>query len=84
VFNRFGQGSKARDNKEIMHMQPGLFLLDTDNFLQNIDNQMEQIEEKERNATPTQKKRKTELDYGKEKQIENLHSNNKILKQKME
>ena len=30
VFNRFGQGSNARDMKEVMHMQPTLFLLDTD------------------------------------------------------
>lgn len=33
--------------------------------------------------TPTQKQRKTELDYMKEKQIENLHTNNKALIEKM-
>ena len=42
------------------------------------------MEAEDRKNTPTQKNRKTELDYMKEKQIENLHSNNKILKGKME
>ena len=41
VFNRFGQGSNARNMKETLHMQPKLFLLDTDNFLSHIDKQIE-------------------------------------------
>jgi hypothetical protein len=36
VFNRFGQGSNTRDFKEVMYMQPSLFLLDTDQFLEGI------------------------------------------------
>jgi len=72
----FSRIKDATDMKEIFYLQPNLFVEDTENFLISMHDQIQNLNEKQGRATPTQKKFKTELDYAKEKQIYDLEDSN--------
>lgn len=65
AFSRIKDG--GRDMKEIFFLQPNMFIEDTENFMVEMHDQIENLNEKVGCATPTLKKFKTELDYNKEK-----------------
>lgn len=46
AFSRFGT-SKIRDNKEILYKQPIVFLDDTDDFLNEVEQEIEDILKKD-------------------------------------
>ena len=79
----FSRIKDATDMKEIFYLQPKLFVEDTENFLISMRDQIQNLNEKQGRATPTQKKHKTELDYAKEKQIYDLEDSNQDVMMKM-
>lgn len=81
-FSRFG--GDQRNLKEIFYLQPNLFIQDTEDFLGKIQGEIDKLNEKSGRKTPTQKKFKSELDYQKEKQIQDLEESNEDVVKKME